>query len=165
MEVTSRNQKDGMKDQLATGARFFEHEPLRQDNKRLIMSSKNEGSSINKPYDEYATEHHIVPDGSGIVAEFNSMSGDKQEGTALTYLRCQTITSSNAIALGAAITFHNRVLLAQKANADSKTLNWLCTNAKPHFGDNHLLVILNDFFNLATSDIENQITKMRLWDP
>lgn len=140
-------------------------EALRQENKRFIMSFEHDGSNNYKPYDEYETKWHIIPDGSGIVAEFNSMSGDKQEGTAMTYLQCQITMSSNAIALGAAIIFHNRVLLSQKANTDCMSLNWLYANAKAHFVDNHLLIIMNDFFDLATSDIANQLTKTRLWDP
>ncbi|KAL6228821.1 hypothetical protein BDW75DRAFT_250564 [Aspergillus navahoensis] len=137
-------------------------ETLRQENKRFIMSFKDEGYY---PYDDYGTERHVIADGSGIITEFNNMSADKQKGTAMTYLQCQTTMSSNGFGLGAAIAFHNRVLLAQKANTDPLTLNWLYKNAKTRFGDDHLLVIMNDFFDLATSDIANQLTKMRLWDP
>ncbi|KAL3479746.1 PLC-like phosphodiesterase [Aspergillus californicus] len=137
-------------------------EALRQENKRFIMSFKDEGYA---PYDDYKTARHIIADGSGIVTEFNNMTADKQNGTDMTYLQCQTTMSSNGVALGAAITFHNRVLLAQKANTDNVTLGWLYANAKARFGDDHLLVILNDFFDLATSDVADQLTKMRLWDP
>jgi hypothetical protein len=140
-------------------------ETLRQENKRFIMSFEHDDPNNYKPYDKYETKRHIISDGSGIVAEFNSLSGDNQEGTAMTYLQCQMTMSSNAIALGAAITFHNRVLLSQKDNTDCTTLNWLYTNAKARFGNNHLLVIMNDSFDPATSDIANQLTKTRLWNP
>ncbi|KAL2834622.1 PLC-like phosphodiesterase [Aspergillus pseudoustus] len=145
-------------------------ETLRQQNKRFIMSFKNEGSTTNpdpatQPYDEYDSHRHAVADGSGIVAEFESMSGDKQKGAAMTYLQCQTTLTNSGIPLTAAVMFHNSILLAQKANTDRATLGWLYANAKAKFGDDHVLVILNDFFDLGTSDVADQITKMRLWDP
>ncbi|KAL4861209.1 hypothetical protein BDV12DRAFT_204244 [Aspergillus spectabilis] len=136
-------------------------ETLRQENKRFIMSFKDDGYY---PYDVYDDKGHIIPNGSGIITEFNGMTSGKQAGTFMTYLQCQTTLSKNMIACGAAVTFHNKILLAQKANTDPLTLNWVYENAKGRFGDDHLLVILNDFFDLATSDVANQLTKTRLWD-
>jgi hypothetical protein len=143
---------------------------LWQRNKRFIMSFKYEGSTTNpdpttQPYDEYDSKRHAIADGSGIEAELASMRADQQQGTAMTYLQCQTTLTNSGLPLTAAVMFHNSILLAQKANTDRVALDWLYAHAKAKFGDDHLLVILNDFFDLATSDVANQITKMRLWDP
>ncbi|CBF73620.1 hypothetical protein AN7970.2 [Aspergillus nidulans FGSC A4] len=135
---------------------------LRQENKRFILSFKNDGYN---PYDNFDTKRHAVADGSGIITELSEMSAEKQKGTPMTYLQCQTTMSSNTYGLAAAITFHNRVLLAQKAKTDPLTLDWLYAHVKARLGDDHLLVIMNDFFDLATSDVANQLTKTRLWDP
>ncbi|KAL4819892.1 hypothetical protein BDW67DRAFT_193467 [Aspergillus spinulosporus] len=135
---------------------------LRQENKRFIMSFKNEGYS---PYDNFETKRHAIADGSGTITEFSELSAEKQKGTPMTYLQCQTTMSSNTHGLAAAITFHNRILLAQKDKTDPLTLDWLYAHVKARLGDDHLLIIMNDFFDLATSDIANQLTKTRLWDP
>ncbi|KIW10660.1 hypothetical protein PV08_11624 [Exophiala spinifera] len=140
---------------------------LRSNDERLIFFFNDEPDA--QPYDNYSSDRHADLKGDRIIAEFETYDIEEQtratNPTQFTIFQCQgTASENNDVVANTVITGGNKCLLATKAICDAKTLPWLTTKALDRLADDHLGVIMNDFFDLATSDVANLLSTLRLLD-
>jgi hypothetical protein len=132
---------------------------LRNDGKRFILLNSVDSLST------YTDEANATLNGDSIVAEFEKLSEDRQNGHAFTNIQCQA-TASNIqdvviySALSADVS--NSPLLATKSICDSKTLPWIKAHALEKLTADQLVIIMNDFFDGATADVGVDLSRRRL---
>ncbi|CAM6085913.1 unnamed protein product [Calypogeia fissa] len=133
---------------------------LRSQSKRFILDYDESAEST--PYDVYDSGRHTSFDGLSIIQEFESMSIKDQQGHAFTMLQCQSCLTNDKEVITNLVPTHDMPLLAPKAICDAKTLPWILANLRDRLHDDQLVVVMNDFFDLATSDVANQLSRFRL---
>jgi hypothetical protein len=144
------------------------------ENKRIILtwgSAPNNNWGVSEPYDVYDSDHHKTFNGKEIVAEMMSMSTEGQgkllkSGNYPSWTRLQahaTVTEDTRVrAAVATADSSNYFLLSEKSNVDCMTLPWILAHANDRLKRREqLLVIMNDFFDLGTSDVANYLSIYR----
>lgn len=120
---------------------------LRVSGKRLIFMRPVPSFST------YTDPGNATLDGDSIVAEFEKLNVQDQEGdAAFTNIQCQATATNvkDAVIYSAlAANASNSCLMATKAICDSKTLPWLRDNALGRLHPDKPAVIMNDFFDVS----------------
>ena len=131
---------------------------LRDQHKRLIIFVNSDSFST------YTDAGNATLNGDTIIAEFNSLSPEKQAGKPFTNLQCQATATNipNVVAYSVlAANASSSCLLATKPMCDSKTLPWIQQNAG-RLDPNQLVVVMNDFLDGATADVCIEWSRKRL---
>jgi hypothetical protein len=131
---------------------------LRDQHKRLIVFANSDSFST------YTDPGNATLNGDSIVAEFNSLTPEKQAGKPFTNLQCQATATNIPEVVAYSVLAANAsrsCLLATKPICDSKTLPWIQQNAG-RLDLNQLVVVMNDFFDGATADVCIQWSRKRL---
>jgi hypothetical protein len=131
---------------------------LRDAGKRLICAYKDE-ASLNDIFDG---ERHGNSGGTGILEEFELMAETYDKTCDWTMMQCQSTLMENTEMRALAILARDNILLQPKAHVDPKTLGWLQANVTSRFKKDQLMVIMNDFFDMATADTAIQLSRNRM---
>jgi hypothetical protein len=134
-------------------------ESLRNSGKRLILLNSVDSLST------YTDEANATLNGDSIVAEFDKLNTDRQQGHAFTNIQCQaTATNIRDVVIYSALSadVSNSCLMATKPICDSKTLPWIRQNALDRLQADQLVLIMNDFFDAATTDVGVDLSNRRL---
>lgn len=117
---------------------------LRDQHKRLILFVNSDSFST------YTDAGNATLNGDSIVAEFNSLTPEKQAGKPFTNLQCQATATNIPEVVAYSVLAANAsssCLLATKPMCDSKTLPWIQSEAG-RLDPNQLVVVMNDFFGM-----------------
>ncbi|PYH49447.1 uncharacterized protein BP01DRAFT_362372 [Aspergillus saccharolyticus JOP 1030-1] len=132
---------------------------LRSSGKRLICVIEAD------KYDSWTAEAYATLSADSILARFESMTTEGQEGSDLTVLQCQATSQSikevmiySVVEAGAA----SSCLTSTKAALDTRTLPWIRENALERLKAERTIVIMNDFIDGATTDTSILLSKQRL---
>ncbi|KAF4631980.1 hypothetical protein G7Y89_g6158 [Cudoniella acicularis] len=122
---------------------------LRAQNKRLILFVNSDSFST------YTDAGNATLDGTSLIAEFNAITPENQQGKPFTNFQCQaTATNIRDVVVYSVLAADasSSCLLATKPICDAKTLPWIRDNAG-RLIDGQLVVAMNDFFDGATADV------------
>jgi hypothetical protein len=134
---------------------------LRNQRKRLILFQ--EAGNILSTYDDTA---NATLNGDSIIAAFEKLASNEEDGKCLVNLQCQA-TASNIkdVVIYSVMTANvsNSCLMSTKGICDSKTLPWIERNAlgKLTKGD-ELLLVMNDFLDGHTAETAIGLSRQRL---
>ena len=133
---------------------------LRTQSKRLILFSNADSFST---YTD-AGNATLVP--GPLISEFESLAANPGQaaGRPFTNLQCQaTATNIKDVVVYSVLAANtdNSCMLATKAVCDNSTLPWIVGNGGRLEG-NELVVMMNDFFDGATSDVGVEWSRKRL---
>jgi len=132
---------------------------LRTSMKRLIFLKDVDSYST---YDDTA---NATLTGESIIAAFEKLSPESQQGRTFTNLQCQaTATNIPKVVAYSALTANvsDSCLLATKALCDSKTMPWIQANALQRLTGDGLIVIMDDFLDGGMCDMARELTTQRL---
>jgi hypothetical protein len=132
---------------------------LRDSGKRLIIVRDIPSLS------SYTDEANATLNGDSMVAEYNNLNTDRQNGNVFTNIQCQaTATNIRDVVIYSALSadVSNSCILATKPICDIKTLPWIRDNALDHLKAEQNIVIMNDFFDGATADVAVDLSNRRL---
>jgi hypothetical protein len=134
---------------------------LRNQRKRLIIFQ--EAGNILSTYDDTA---NATLNGDSIIAAFEKLASNEEDGKCLVNLQCQA-TASNIkdVVIYSVMTANvsNSCLMSTKGICDSKTLPWIERNAlgKLTKGD-ELILVMNDFLDGHTAETAIGLSRKRL---
>ncbi|TVY83709.1 hypothetical protein LSUE1_G002575 [Lachnellula suecica] len=131
---------------------------LRDQHKRLILFANSDSFST------YTDAGNATINGDTIIAEFNTLTPEKQAGKPFTNLQCQATATNIPEVVAYSVLAANAsssCLLATKPMCDSKTLPWIQANAG-RLDPNQLVVVMNDFVDGATADVCIEWSRKRL---
>jgi hypothetical protein len=134
-------------------------ESLRNSGKRFILLNSVDSLST------YTDEANATLNGDSIVAEFEKLNTDRQQGHVFTNIQCQaTATNIKDVVIYSAVAadVSNSCLMATKPICDHKTLPWIRQNALEKLQADQLVLIMNDFFDGATADVGVDLSNRRL---
>ncbi|KAF9351282.1 hypothetical protein BGX26_010672 [Mortierella sp. AD094] len=134
---------------------------LRQSGKRLICVMAAE------KYDSWTAKAYATLTAEPIIAQFESMNTEGQQGTDLTILQCQATSQSIKEVLVYSVLSSQAAtscLTSTKANLDTQTLPWIRKNALDRLRAEKTIVIMNDFIDGATTDTSIMLSKQRLYE-
>ena len=133
---------------------------LRSSGKRLIFMLPVPSFST------YTDPGNATLDGDSIVAEFEALNIEQQQGdNAFVNIQCQaTATNIRDAVIYSALSANasNSCLMATKAICDSKTLPWLREHGLERLAPDKLIVVMNDFLDGATADVAIDLSSQRL---
>lgn len=134
---------------------------IRQGRKRLIMLQDVDSYSI------YSEQANATLTGDSIIAQFDDISAQQQDGKAFTNIQCQATATNLALIWFSAIsaTASNSWLLATKAICDSKTMPWIRDQALLKLTRHQLVVIMDDFVDGGMCDVAKDLSVQRLKKP
>ncbi|KAG9233218.1 PLC-like phosphodiesterase [Amylocarpus encephaloides] len=131
---------------------------LRAEQKRLILFVNSDSFST------YTDLGNATINGDSILAEFNTLSPEKQAGHPFTNLQCQATATNIPDVVAFSVLNANAsssCLLATKPICDSKTLPWIQREAG-RLDPSILVVVMNDFVDGATADVCIEWSRRRL---
>ncbi|KAK0118544.1 hypothetical protein ONS95_007432 [Cadophora gregata] len=131
---------------------------LRAQKKRLILFTPSDSFST------YTDAANATLTGDPIIAEFNAITPEKQQGKPFTNLQCQATATNVPEAVAYSVLAANAsssCLLATKPICDAKTLPWIQGNGG-RLVDGQLVVVMNDFLEGATADVCVEWSRRRL---
>jgi hypothetical protein len=132
---------------------------LRVQQKRFILLQNADS------YSTYNDQGNATLTGDSIIAEFNGLTASSQSGKAFTNLQCQaTATNLRNVVVFSSLTANvsNSCLLCTKAVCDNKTMPWIKSNALSKLPADQNIVIMDDFFDAAISDLARDLSSQRL---
>lgn len=133
---------------------------LRRERKRLLMLVNVDSIST------YTDAGNATLNGDTIVQGFGAiLHPDCCGSRGFINIQCQATASNIPKAVVYSVleaSASNSCLLATKPICDSKTLPWVRDNALQACGRNDLVVVMNDFFDGATSDVAMELSHQRL---
>jgi len=131
---------------------------IRGAKKRLIVFRDSDS------YSTYTDEGNATLNGDTIVAQFEQITPERQNGKPFTNLQCQATATNIPDVVAYSVLAANAAsscILATKPMCDSKTLPWIKENGGRLHPD-QLVVIMNDFVDGATADIAVEWSRKRL---
>jgi hypothetical protein len=134
-------------------------EALRTQQKRLILLQ-----DVNS-YSTYSDQGNATLTGDSIIAEFQQLAANNQNGKAFTNIQCQaTATNLKDVVVYSALTANtsNSCLLCTKSVCDNKTMPWIRDNALGKLTAEQLIVIMDDFVDGGMCDLARGLSVQRL---
>jgi hypothetical protein len=131
---------------------------IRNAKKRLIVFRDSDS------YSTYTDEGNATLNGDTIVAQFNEITPERQNGKPFTNLQCQATATNIPDVVAYSVLAANAAsscILATKPMCDSKTLPWIKENGGRLHPD-QLVVVMNDFIDGATADVAIEWSRKRL---
>jgi hypothetical protein len=131
---------------------------LREQRKRLILFVNSDSFST------YTDQGNATLNGDSIIAEFNNITPQSQEGKPFTNLQCQATATNVKDAVVFSVLHTNAsssCLLCTKPICDNKTLPWIQREGGRMI-DGELVVAMNDFIDGATADVCVEWSRRRL---
>jgi len=133
---------------------------LRREKKRLIVTKMIDSLST------YTDEGNATLNGDSIVAAFPKiLTPENRKGKAFINIQCQATATNVPRAVVLSVLEAGTTtscILATKAICDSKTLPWCRDNVLKTCGNDHLVVLMNDFIDGGTADVAVHLSKQRL---
>jgi len=132
---------------------------LRSQRKRLIIFGAVDS------YGSYADAAYATLNGDSIVAEFESLSTDRQTGKPFTVIQCQATPTNVKGVLPYSVLAANAStspMLATKPVCDSKTLPWIRQHVLERLRGEQFIAVMNDFIDGATVDVAVSLSQQRL---